>query len=102
MKKPSTLTSFFSLSKTQTDDSITPLTEFDIPFYDMNMHCYTNPVYYGDGSTMSAYINDGDVVFFKNGNLRDIFIKNKTAGSNGQVVIVATVPTEFIKEKLRL
>jgi len=102
MQKPSTLTSFFSLSKTQSTDASEPITEFDIPYYEMNMHCYTNPVYYGDGSVMSAYINVGDVVFFKHGNLRDIFIKNKTAGNNGQVVIVATVPSEFVKDKLGL
>ena len=43
----------------------------------------------------------GDVVSFRNANLRDIFVKNRTAGSNGKVVIVATVPQKVIKEILR-
>jgi hypothetical protein len=51
---------------------------------------------------MSAYMNPGDVAFFQNGNLRDIQIQNYTTGSNGVMVITATIPTEFVKEELRI
>lgn len=100
-RKPSTLLSFFSLSKTIGDTS-DRVTDFDIPCYDANIHCYSNPVYYGDGTVMSAKILVGDVAFFQNVNLRDIHLKNVTAGSDAEVVIVATVPSAFIKQELGL
>jgi hypothetical protein len=100
-RKPSTVLSFFSLSKTASD-AIERVTQYNIPYYDCNLHCYTHPLYYGDGTVMSAYMNPGDVAFFQNGNLRDIQIQNYTTGSDGVMVITATIPTEFVKEELRI
>jgi len=101
MKKYKTITSIISLSKTMTADNAEPVTLFDIPFYEANFHCYDNALYYGDGSIMATYMNVGDVLTYKNGNLRDMFIKNKTAGSNGTISITATVPTAFTREALK-
>lgn len=98
---PSTLRSFFSLSITLSDDAVHPVTENQVPFYDINIRCMTNAVNYGDGTGMEDYLSVGDVAYFRNGNLGDIFIKNKTAGSNGKVVITGTVPTDWVKEKLK-
>jgi len=100
--KYSTLTSCISLAKTMAADAAEPITLDDIPFYECNLHCYTNALIYGDGAVMDAYMNVGDIVSFKNGNLREIFIQNKTAGNNGKISVVATVPTHFVKEALKL
>jgi len=100
-RKPSTVLSFFSLEKTASD-AVERITEYNIPFYDLNIHCYTHPVYYGDGAVMSAKMDPGDVAFFRNGNMHDIQVKNFTTGSNGVVVITATVPTHYVKQELNL
>ena len=39
---------------------------------------------------------------FDNGDIKDIFFKNKVAGNNGRVVIVATVPIQDVLDRLRL
>ena len=93
-------TSFYSISLTMTDDNPHPLTNQDIPFYEVNLHCYTNDLLYGNGTILAAKILADDVASFRNGNLRDIFVQNATAGNNGQIVAVATVPTQFLKKQL--
>ena len=93
-------TTFYSISITLSDDNPHPLVNTDIPFYDVNLHCYTKALYYGTGTLLEAEIGVGDVASFRNGNLRDIFIKNKTAGENGKIVAVATIPTKYIKKAL--
>ena len=85
-----------------THDGIEAITLNELPFYEANIHCYSNALYYGDGAIMEAYVNVGDVLSFKNGNLAELFIKNKTAGNNGQIVVVATVPTARVQEALKL
>jgi len=97
----SQLRSIVSFSKTS-GDTATPLTDFDVPTYEVNIHCYTNGVYYGDGNVMGAKIDPGDIAFFKNVNLRDIFIKNQNAGSNGSIYVVAAVPSDLVKKGLNL
>jgi hypothetical protein len=97
---PSTATSF--ISKTLTGaDTPKPLSEDNIPFYELNIHCYTNDAYYGDGTLMEAILYADDIISFRNGNLRDIFIQNKTAGNNCSIKAVGTVPSDFVKKHLR-
>ena len=93
-------TTFYSISLTMTDDTAHPLTRADIPFYEVNLHCYTNDLLYGNGSIMAAKILADDVASFRSGNLRDIFVQNATPGNNGQIVAVASVPTKWLKAKL--
>ncbi len=102
MKQPNSYSSFFSLALTLTDDNSTRITDFDIPFYDMNIHCMDNDLYYGDGSIMLTPMGVGDVAFFRNGNLKDIHIKNRNAGSNGTVYCSGTVPQKFVMQQLGL
>lgn len=95
-QKPlTTLKSFLSLSKT-CDDSATPFSDMDIPFYEGNFHIYTYDCYYGDGAVMSAIGRTNAVITFPKGNLHDIFFKNYTAGSNSVIVFVGTVPNNFV------
>ncbi len=85
--------SFLSLSYTLSNDNINRVSDTPQPFYECNIHCATHPVYYGTGEICEAPLSVGDVAFFKNGNLQDIFVKNQGAGNNGKIIIVATVPT---------
>lgn len=100
-RKPSTVLSFFSLKKTCTD-TVSRLTENNIPFFDLNIHCYAHPVYYGDGAVMAAHLDVGSVAFFQKGNMRDIHLKNFNAGSNGVIAVTATVPNAYVAEALKL
>lgn len=72
-----------SFSFTLTDDNAHPITENDIFIESGNLHCLTNALYYGDGTTMDTPLGVGDVLPIGGINLRDLFIKNKTGGSNG-------------------
>ena len=49
-----------------------------------------------------AKVYKDDVAWLDNGNLRDVSIKNITAGSNGEMVAVMTVPNAFVKAALGL
>ena len=98
---PSLKTSTVSVSITA-GDTAKPIVSYDLPYYECNIHIYTHDVYYGDGTTMSAIAKATDVIYFKNGNLRDFFVKNYTAGNNASVVAVAICPTKFTKGALQL
>jgi len=89
------------ISETMTDDNPTPITNKDIPFYNVNLHCYSNSLYYGYGGVFAAKIEAGDVVWLEKGNLRDIMVQNVSAGSNGQIVAVATVPNKYVQQELK-
>lgn len=103
MKPPISMeTTLFSISLTMTDDNAHRVVEFDVPFYEVNLHCYTNDLYYGNGSVMAAKILADDVASFKNGNLRDVLVQNVTAGNNGQIVAVCTVPTDWLRKHLAI
>ena len=92
--------SFLSLKITLANDNPNRLSDIDIPFYDMNFECKTNALYYGNGTVMENLLNMGEVAYFRSGNLKDIFIKNVTAGNNGVLVLSGTVPTVFVQEAL--
>jgi len=96
----SSLSSVIGLTMTMADDNEHRITENDIPFYDLNIHVYDNPAYYGAMGVVEAKINTGDVAFFRKGNLKDFVFKNYTAGSNTTIVCVATVPTEYVKQHM--
>lgn len=94
-------TSLVGLSITMTDNLEKRIVEYDLPFYECNIHVYTNAAKYGVMGLCDATVNAGDVIWFNNGNLRDFIFKNNTAGSNTKIVCVATVPTAFMKEILK-
>ncbi len=58
----------------------------------INIHCYSNPAYYGAMGVLSAVIQPNAVVWF-DGAIRicDLWFKNYTAGSNTQIVITGIV-----------
>lgn len=93
--------SFLSFKKTLANDNANRLADIDIPFHTANIACTSNAVYYGSGDLCESLLNVGEVAFFDKGNFKDIFIKNVTAGSNGVIIVSATVPTTFTKEALQ-
>lgn len=96
-----TTSSVVTFSKTFTDDNPSRLVDFDVPFYDCNIHALTNNAKYGNGFVSDAPILAGDVVWFSNGNLKDFVFKNYTAGSNTQIIAVATVPNWVVKQAVK-
>ena len=98
---PTSISSVVAFTMTMSDDNAHRIVEFDCPFYDLNIHCYTEDANYGNMHTTDGEILTGDVAFFRNGNLKDFLFKNKSAGSNCKIVCVATVPTKFMEQVLK-
>lgn len=94
-------TSLISFSLTMTDNNARRIVDYDLPFYECNVHVYTNAAKYGNSGNVDATVNAGDVVWFTNGNLKDFLFMNNTAGSNTKIVCVATVPTYYMKQLLK-
>ena len=82
--------STLSISKT-VGDTPNPVVLNKVPFHEANFHIYDYDVYYGDGTNMGAIAQAGSVLSFDKGDLSDFFFKNRTAGNNGRVELMATV-----------
>lgn len=96
-----TKTSFFTFKKT-IGNSATRLIDNSIPFYEANFHIQDNDVKYGDGVQQEATATADSVLDFKNGDIKDVWFKNAVADAVGVVVVVATVPLQYVKDMLRL
>ena len=94
--------SFYSYQLQLADDDPHNLTPESLPFYEANIHIYDNDVYYGNGTNITAIASANSVLTFRNADLKDIFFKNKVAGNNGKIVVVATVPQKDVLQTLRL
>jgi hypothetical protein len=95
-----TTTSLITLQHTATADTPFRLTDASIPYYEVNIHIYDNKAYYGTAVEQVGEASVGAVISFQNGDLRDLYFKNFTAGSNCKIVAVATVPTDYVKAQL--
>jgi len=84
-----------------TDDTIQPIINEDIPFYCCDFQCLTNALKIGVGGIMEFTLNPGETYWTYNANLRDFQVQNDTAGNNGQVVIIATVPNAQVQKALK-
>lgn len=85
-----------TLSKSETiKDTAYPFSPVSIPFYSVNFHIVDHDVYYGDGTITSATAKAGSVIFFENGDLKDFFFMNASAGDVATVKAVATVAKRF-------
>ena len=58
----------------------------------INIHCYTNPSYYGTAGYQSGIIQANACIWF-DGHIRvsDLWFKNYTAGSNTVIVVTGIV-----------
>lgn len=88
---PISKSTFFSEERTAANDKPFRLASEDLPFEDMNFHCYLKDAYYGNGAKQEATILVNDVAPFRNGNIRDIWFRNKTAGQNCKIVASGTL-----------
>lgn len=84
------------------DDIPHAITANDIPFYTCNFHVYTYAVKYGPAGSQRGVIYPNDIMWLRNGNLRDFRFKNNTAGQNGVIVAEMTVPNDFVRKHLGL
>jgi len=84
------------------DDAAHPISTGDIPFYTCNFHCYTYAVKYGPAGSQEGVIYPNDIMWIRNGNLRDFRFKNNTAGENGLIVAIMTVPNDFVLKELKI
>jgi hypothetical protein len=91
-----------TLSKTATSDNVFRLIEKDLYYYDLTVWCLSNDAYMGDGLTMDAPFTTSQVYYDRNGNLADMYFKNYTAGSNCQIVAIATIPNPLVKQALSM
>jgi len=87
---------------TLSDDNPHILFNADIPFYDCTIQCTTNDVVLGYAGIMDFALNVGDTYWLNNANLRDLAVKNRVAGNNGEIVLIATVPNKFVSDELGL
>jgi hypothetical protein len=61
----------------------------------VNIHCYTNDVYYGNAGLLSGIIRANAVIWFDAPcRVSDLLFKNLTAGSNATIVITGTLPVK--------
>lgn len=86
-----TVTSTISLTKTATDDNLFQITDHNIPYKEINVHIYDHDAYYGNGTINDAIASANSVLSFTDGDIHDLFFKNRNAGNNTRIVIVATV-----------
>jgi hypothetical protein len=84
-----------------TDDTTQPITNEDTPFYACDFQCLTNPMNLGVGGILDLKLNPNETYWTYNANLRDFMCKNATAGSNGKITIIATVPNAYVENALK-
>jgi len=82
---------FFSIEKTMTHDGAVPIVDYDVYFEELNLHAYTFSLNYGNALYQGGIMPVGAYASFKNGNLREIYVKNTNAGSDGKIVAICTL-----------
>lgn len=82
------------------DDAAHVLTDQDIPFYAADMQCQTKAVTIGVGGAMYFKLNPTETYWTYNANLRDFMVKNTTATEDGELIILATVPNQYVEKAL--
>jgi len=68
-----------------TGDTAKPLSTDKLILTDVNIHVYTNAVYYGSGSQQKSKASANDVITFRWIDVSTIFFKNFTAGNNATI-----------------
>jgi hypothetical protein len=88
-------------SITMTDDNAHPIVNDDIPFYSCDFQCLTNAMNIGVGGIMDFALQVNETYWTYNANLRDFLVQNASAGSNGKIVCIATVPNAYVENALK-
>lgn len=72
----------------------------DIPFYSADFQCQTKAVKLGVGGSMGFKLYPGETYWTYNANLRDFMVMNETATEDGSLIILATVPNQYVEKAL--
>lgn len=67
------------------------LEDADLTLFDCNLHIEDNKVKYGSGSNVTAVLNVGMVVWFREVNLHKLFFVNETGAAVGKVSVVGVL-----------
>lgn len=90
----------FTLKHTATSDIAFRLASKDMWVREANIHCITNGALYGDAINQDASLDANDILVFQDFNMKDLFFKNATGGSNTTIYIVGIEMTEGRKKDL--
>jgi len=86
---------------TQTDDNPKAIVSQDIPFYACDFQCQDHTLKLGNSGAVDFILYPAETYWTYNANLRDFVFQNETAGENAVLVIVATVPNQYVEEAIR-
>ena len=89
-----------SISHTATSDTQFSLVQTDLWLTECNVEALTNNAKYGDFANQESTLNTGNVLFYRNINLADLFFKNTTPGSNTKIVMTGLRMTQKQKEDI--
>ena len=87
---------------TAVDDEQFHVIDTDLWCRDANIHCVTNNSLYGDVTTQVVPFNNGDVISFQDFNLKQLWFRNATAGSNTTIYVVAIIMSDKRRRELGL
>jgi len=82
------------------DDLPHVLSSEDIPFYAADFQCQTKAVKIGVGGSMGFILNPSETYWTYNANLRDFMVENNTATEDGSLIVLATVPNQYVSKAL--
>jgi len=96
----SLLSNVVTFNHTATDNNKFNLTTSDFWVREANIHIVTNDAKYGDENNQDASIAAGGILSFQDFNLKDLFFKNATGGSNTTIQCIAIKMTDKYKQSL--
>lgn len=88
------------LTHTATDDEPFRLTGDELYYYDVTIWVSGNDCFTGTGNIIAAPVTTAMVYSDRNGNLADLWFKNRVAGSNTVITAMATIPNDLAKSIL--
>jgi len=83
------------------DDKAHPVSNQDIPFFAADFQCQTKAVKIGVAGSVNFVLYPTETYWTYNANLRDFQVMNNTATEDGQLIIIATVPNQYVEDALK-
>lgn len=83
------------------DDKSHNVSNVDIPFYAADMQCQTQAVKLGVAGAMDFVLYPNETYWTYNANLKDFQVMNNAAGVDGSLIVIATVPNQFVEKALK-
>ncbi len=86
---------------TLADDKSHNVSNVDIPFYAADMQCQTAAVKIGVAGSMDFVLYPNETYWTYNANLKDFQVMNNVPTVDGQLIVIATVPNQFVEAALK-